>query len=58
MEKVRVVKSKVLADALVWIGFEYSKDNEGTFVFKRNREFDRAWKDLHALRSMYYKPNK
>lgn len=53
MEKVRVVKTKVLADALVWIGFEYSKDDEGNFIFVRTPNFDRAWKDLHALRALY-----
>lgn len=55
MEKTRIVKSKVMADALVWIGFEYTKDNDGNFVFIRTDKFDRAWSDLHALRALYYK---
>lgn len=58
MDKVRIVKSRVLADALVWIGFDYEKDDEGNFLFKRTWQFDSAWKDLHALRSLYYKPIK
>lgn len=55
MNKVRIVKSKVMADTLVWIGFEYSKDDDGNFVFIRSSRFDMAWKDLHALRALYYK---
>lgn len=52
-EKVRVVKSKALADALVWLGFEYSKDEEENYIFIRDRKFDRAWADLHGLRQTY-----
>lgn len=48
--KVRVVKSKCLAGALVWLGFEYKKDDEDNFIFERSYNFDYAWKDLHAMR--------
>lgn len=47
----RIVKSKCLAGALVWLGFEYSKTEEGFFAFKRDHYFDIAWKDLHAQRN-------
>lgn len=50
--KTRIVKTRVLADALVWIGFEYIKDDEGNFIFERTSSFDRAWKDLHYIRSL------
>ena len=46
----RIVKSKCLAGALVWLGFEYEKTEEGYFKFKRDHYFDLAWKDLHAER--------
>lgn len=55
MHKTRIVKSKVLADTLVWIGFKYIKDENGNFIFIRDRKFDMAWKDLHYIRSCYYK---
>lgn len=55
MEKIRIVKSKMMADALVWIGFDYTNDQEGNFIFVRTDKFDRAWKDLHALRALYGK---
>lgn len=44
-----------MADALVWIGFEYTKDLDDNFVFIRDSRFDMAWKDLHALRALYYR---
>ena len=50
--KTRLVKSKCMADMLVWLGFEYTKIENG-YVFKRNFKFDCAWKDIHALRSYY-----
>lgn len=53
--KTRVVKARALADALRWIGFRYTKDDDGNFVFERTWRFDLAWKDLHAMRSMYTK---
>lgn len=53
MEKVRLVKSRALADALVWIGFDYEKDVEDNFLFKRTTTFDMAFNDLHYLRSVY-----
>ena len=46
--KTRVVKARALADAL-----RYTKDYDGNFVFERTWRFDLAWKDLHAMRSMY-----
>ena len=33
------------------------KDEEGNFVFERTSSFDRAWKDLHYLRSLYANKN-
>lgn len=53
-EKIRIVQSKCMADMLVWLGFEYTKTDEG-HVFERNWRFDRAWEDIHALRSKYRK---
>lgn len=53
--KFRIVKSKCLAGALVWLGFEYKKDNDDNFVFERSYDFDYAWKDLHAMREHYRK---
>ena len=52
--KVRIVKSKCLADMLVWLGFEYIKTEEG-YIFKRNWDFDHAWEDIHILRQKYYR---
>ena len=51
--KTRIVRTKVLADALVWIGFEYIKDDKENFIFERTPKFDRAWKDLHYIKSLY-----
>lgn len=57
--KVRVVKTKVMADALVWVGgFEYKKDEEGNFIFERTKDFDRAFKDLHYIRSLHIRNKK
>ena len=50
-KKVRIVKGKCLADALVWLGFKYEKDENDNYIFERDWIFDVAWKDLHALRS-------
>lgn len=52
--KTRIVRSKCLADMLVWIGFEYIKTEEG-YVFERTYSFDWAWKDIHSLRQKYRK---
>lgn len=46
----RIVRSKCLAGALVWLGFDYEKTEEGYFKFRRTNYFDRAWQDLHAQR--------
>lgn len=54
--KLRVVRSKMLAGSLVWLGFEYSKDEEGNYLFERTYKFDKAWDDLHYLKSIYNKP--
>lgn len=53
--QTRTVKSKMLADALVWIGFEYKLDEYDNFVFIRTGQFDRAWRDLHYIKSLYQK---
>ena len=55
VDKIKIVKSKILADALVWLGFEYQKDNEDNYVFIRSWQFDKAWEDLHYLKSVYGK---
>lgn len=52
--KERIVRSKCLADMLVWLGFEYKRTEEG-YVFKRSYEFDWAWRDIHSLRQHYRK---
>lgn len=52
--KTRIIKSKCMADMLVWLGFEYKKTDEG-YVFERNYKFDSAWKDIHSLRQYYRK---
>lgn len=54
-EKEKIIKSKCLADALVWIGFVYRKDSNGNYIFKRTREFDRAFRDMHYLKSLHRK---
>lgn len=53
MERTRIVKSKILADALVWLGFEYTKDEQEQYIFIRSPRFDRAWRDLHAMKDAY-----
>ena len=52
-KKYRIVKGKVLADCLVWLGFEYKRDEFGNYVFERSRSFDLAYKDLHGMRAYY-----
>jgi|GEM_PF-3571151 len=52
--KTRIVKSKCMADMLVWLGFEYEKGEEG-YIFERTYTFDNAWKDIHYLRQCYRK---
>lgn len=52
--KTRTVKSKCMADMLVWLGFEYKKTDEG-YAFERNSKFDSAWRDIHSLRQCYRK---
>lgn len=51
-EKKKLVKSKCMADMLVWLGFEYERVDEG-YIFERSYRFDNAWKDVHALRQYY-----
>lgn len=50
--KKKLVKSKCMADMLVWLGFEYERVDEG-YLFERSYRFDGAWKDVHALRQYY-----
>ena len=50
MEKVRVVKSKCMADMFVWLGFEY-EFKDGEYIFKRSSDFDDTWKIVHALKN-------
>lgn len=50
----RIVKSKCLADMLVWLGFEYEKTESG-YEFERSYRFESAWKDVHSLRQFYKK---
>lgn len=52
--KERIVKSKCMADMLVWLGFEY-KNTDAGYVFERSYNFDSAWKDIHSLRQCYRK---
>lgn len=52
--KVRIVKSKCMADMLVWLGFEYKKTEE-RYIFIRSFRFDLAWKDVHTLGQKYRK---
>lgn len=56
-DKIKTVKSKCMADMLVWLGFEYKKTND-EYVFKRDWNFDHAWDDMHELRQKYYKNDK
>lgn len=53
MEKVRIVKHKILADSLVWLGFEYKRNECRQCIFKKDSKFDRAWKELNYLRAKY-----
>jgi len=50
--KKRLVKSKCMADMLVWLGFEYEKVDEG-YLFERTNKFNSAWRDVHSLRQYY-----
>ena len=54
--KTRLVKSKCMADMLVWLGFEYKKSDDG-YLFERSRMFDSARRDIHSLRQFYRKIN-
>lgn len=56
--KTKIIKSKMLADTLVWLGFEYVKDEQDNFIFERTEYFEKAWKDLHYLKSYYTIRNK
>lgn len=47
--KKRLVKTKCMADMLVWLGFEYERVDDG-YLFERSYKFDIAWKNVHALR--------
>lgn len=49
--KSRLVKSKCMADMLVWLGFKYKRTNEG-YLFKRSVKFDMAWEEIHKLRQL------
>lgn len=49
---IRIVKSKCMADMLVWLGFKYEKTDEG-YAFERTLRFNSAWKDIHSLRQFY-----
>lgn len=48
-KRERLVKSKCMADMLVWLGFEYIKTDDG-YLFVRDWAFDRAWSEIHALK--------
>lgn len=48
--KLRTVRSSQLAGALVWLGFEYTKTPEGTYIFERDLYFDSVWAILHENR--------
>lgn len=50
--KTKTVRSKCMADMLVWLGFEYKKTKDG-YVFERSYKFDNAWADIHLLRQLY-----
>lgn len=54
--KTRLVKSKCMADMLVWLGFEYKKRDDG-YLFERNYMLDNAWQDVHSLRQFYRRNN-
>ena len=54
--KTKLVKSKCMADMLVWLGFEYKKVDD-RYLFNRSSIFDKAWKDIHALRQFYRRNN-
>ena len=47
--KTRIVKARALADALRWIGFRYTKDDDGNFVFERTWRFDLAWRSKYEF---------
>lgn len=55
--KLRTVHSSNLAGALAWLGFPHTKAIMGMgniiYIFERNKQFDRAFKDLHAMRNLY-----
>lgn len=48
-KKIKTIQSKCLADTFVWLGFEYTKTENG-YVFERSYLFDLAWRGIHILR--------
>ena len=55
--KLKTIHSSNLAGALAWLGFPYTKSIVGmgniVYIFERSRQFDRAYKDLHAMKNLY-----
>lgn len=57
--KLKTIHSSDLAGALAWLGFPYTKiytdggHRKIVYIFERSRQFDRAYKDLHAMRNLY-----
>lgn len=52
-KKIRVVRSQNLAGALAWLGYYYTRDKDGNFIFERSYGFDLAFKALHSTRHYY-----
>ena len=49
-KKIKTIKSRYLANALVWLGFKYEKNSNGDFIFERNDALDKAYNGLNDLR--------
>lgn len=46
----KAIESKYLAFGLSWLGFDYTEDSTGRYVFEETKKFRRAWTEMHRLR--------
>lgn len=46
----RIIRSKMMANMFVWLGFEYTKTEQG-YEFNRTNKFDFAWHRIYELKS-------
>lgn len=46
----KVVKSKYLAFALSWLGFDFTTDSKDCYIFEETKKFKKAWNEINKLR--------